>query len=88
MVRINQQDAQARSLTEGDSVFLFNDHGCITRKVHISDDVPPGVLAVYQGGEQPVSNLISNSFTDMVLNNTGSNSVAFYDIYVECKKRR
>lgn len=86
LVYMNIADAAKRSLQESDTVSLFNANGSSIKRLTISENVPPGVVVVFQGGDSPINTLISNSFTDMGSVTGGSNAVAFYDIFVECKK--
>jgi anaerobic dimethyl sulfoxide reductase subunit A len=46
---INSADAQARGIAEGDTVLVSSRHGKVTRPVHISDRVMPGVLLLGEG---------------------------------------
>ncbi len=48
-VLINARDAQARSITEGDAVKVFNDRGAFEGEARITDDVNPGIVVATLG---------------------------------------
>jgi anaerobic dimethyl sulfoxide reductase subunit A len=48
-VFINPADASKRGVVAGDTVQIFNDRGVIERKANVSERVPAGVIAMYQG---------------------------------------
>ncbi len=48
-VFINPADASPRGVANGDAVQVFNDRGVIERKAKVSERVPAGVIAMYQG---------------------------------------
>lgn len=48
-VLINELDAKARNIADGDKVHVFNDRGCIEVPAHVTKRIMPGVCAVPQG---------------------------------------
>jgi anaerobic selenocysteine-containing dehydrogenase len=46
---ISRADAEARELSSGDGIKIFNERGVFGAKVHITDDVPPGVVWIREG---------------------------------------
>jgi len=48
-VRINRQDAEARGIADGDLVEIRNDRGAVIAGAVLSDDIMPGVMALYEG---------------------------------------
>lgn len=46
---MNPIDAKIRGLKEKDTIRVFNDHGSILRRVHITERVMPGVVMLAQG---------------------------------------
>ena len=68
---LHPADASARNLREGDQVRLVNDRGAIGLKLHVRDEVQPGVVLV--PGERPddetvagtVNMLCSTAYSDM-----------------------
>jgi len=85
-VLINSTDAQAYSLRNGESVVLYNENGSLSKKVQITDNVPSGVLVVFQGGQEPINSLLNESFCDMGKLKSNYNGIAFYDLHVNLKK--
>lgn len=49
-VLINPQDAEARGISDGDIVRVFNDRGAILAGAVVTDRVRPGVVRVNEGG--------------------------------------
>ncbi len=49
LMRINRGDAQARSISDGDVVRVFNDRGSILAGAVITDEIRPGVIQVSTG---------------------------------------
>ncbi|MDO5620292.1 MAG: molybdopterin-dependent oxidoreductase [Paracoccus sp. (in: a-proteobacteria)] len=49
-VLINRQDAEARGITDGDIVELYNDRGTVIAGAILSDEIMPGVMSIYEGG--------------------------------------
>lgn len=86
LVLINTNDAQTHNLRDDESVILYNDNGSLSKKVQITDSVPPGVLVVFQGGQEPINSLINESFCDMGKLKNHYNGNAFYDLFVSLKK--
>jgi anaerobic selenocysteine-containing dehydrogenase len=68
---LNPADAAARGLTDGQSVRLLNDRGEIGLRLHVRDEVQPGVVLV--PGQRPdeeavsgtVNMLCADTMTDM-----------------------
>jgi anaerobic selenocysteine-containing dehydrogenase len=68
---LHPADASARNLREGDQVRLVNDRGAIGLKLHVRDEVQPGVVLV--PGQRPddetvagtVNMLCSTAYSDM-----------------------
>lgn len=48
-IHLHPEDADARGLAEGQTAYLYNDHGCIRLPVHRTAAVPRGVAAVPHG---------------------------------------
>lgn len=46
---MNTIDAKERGISDNDTVRIFNDHGSILRKVHVTELIMPGVVALPQG---------------------------------------
>jgi len=46
---INSQDANKRSITDGDSVIVFNDRGQMTSRAKVTERTVPGVVSVGEG---------------------------------------
>ena len=46
---MNPEDAKPRGLKEDDTVKVFNDHGTVVRRVHITERVMPGVVMLGEG---------------------------------------
>jgi len=49
-VWINPEDAKSRNIRENDRVNVFNDRGRVQMRVHVTDRIVRGVLAISQGG--------------------------------------
>ncbi|MDR2179856.1 MAG: molybdopterin-dependent oxidoreductase [Synergistaceae bacterium] len=49
-VWVNPKDAESVHVSEGDWVNVSNDRGCIRIRVHVTDRIVRGVLAISQGG--------------------------------------
>ncbi len=68
---LHPQDAAARGLQHGQAVRLFNDHGTIALRLHVADEVKPGVVLV--PGQRPagearagtINMLCGDRLTDM-----------------------
>jgi anaerobic dimethyl sulfoxide reductase subunit A len=48
-VWINPIDAEARGISYGGSVLVFNDRGTIALKAKVTERIMPGVVKIYQG---------------------------------------
>src|SRR5262245_3313949 len=46
---ISKVDADARQLSSGDEIKIYNERGQFGAKAHITDDVPPGVVWIRDG---------------------------------------
>jgi anaerobic selenocysteine-containing dehydrogenase len=46
---ISTVDADARQLSNGDAIKIYNERGKFGAKVHITDNVPPGVVQIRDG---------------------------------------
>ena len=49
IIRLNQKDAEARSIKENDLVRVFNDRGCVICAARITERVRPGTVHSYEG---------------------------------------
>jgi anaerobic selenocysteine-containing dehydrogenase len=85
-VFIHPQTVAAKGVKTGNMVRVYNNLGAITLKVHVSQDTPPDVLVCYQGWmpgtEARLNDLNVGLPSDMGNISTGSNGVAFYDVFV------
>jgi anaerobic selenocysteine-containing dehydrogenase len=48
-LHMHESDAAARGLYDGDWIRVFNEHGNLQTRVHISDELRPGVVAMSHG---------------------------------------
>lgn len=48
-VEINPEDAEPRSIKDGDIVYVFNDYGCIKIPAAVTRRIIPGVVSIPQG---------------------------------------
>jgi len=46
---ISKVDAEARQLSSGDGIRIYNERGEFGAKAHVTDDVPPGVVWIRDG---------------------------------------
>jgi anaerobic selenocysteine-containing dehydrogenase len=46
---ISRVDADARQLSNGDEIKLFNERGEFRAKTHVTDDMPPGAVWIRDG---------------------------------------
>jgi anaerobic selenocysteine-containing dehydrogenase len=46
---MSRGDAEARHLSNGDGIKIYNERGEFRAKAHITDDVPPGVVWIRDG---------------------------------------
>lgn len=86
-IEIDEHDAIARSLNEGDRVRVFNDRGSLELPVRISSRVRPGVVIVPWGWWEAHhrDGGVANSLTSDTLTDWGG-GVAFYDTLVEVSR--
>ena len=86
-IEIDEHDAVARSLSEGDRVLVFNDRGSLELPVRISSRVRPGVVVVPWGWweQHHRDGSVANSLTSDTLTDWGG-GVAFYDTLVEVSR--
>ncbi|CDX04806.1 oxidoreductase [Desulfitobacterium hafniense] len=84
-VEINPQDAEQRGLKAKDHVTVFNDRGSCSRRVEINAYLPQGVVVMAQG--ETTNQLLTGQNTDMGIHTTGARGAAFYDSWVEVKKK-
>lgn len=87
MVEMNPHDAEQRGLKEKDNVAVFNDWGSCQRRVRLSKRVPQGVVVIAQSGEDSVNKLLAKQAADMGTQYSGSRGAAYYDAWVEIKKK-
>jgi anaerobic selenocysteine-containing dehydrogenase len=83
-VELSAEDADARGITEGDTVRVFNDRGELTLTARIGGRVRPGLVAVPFGwwGQDHAAAATVNTLTSATLADWGG-GVAFYDTLVE-----
>ena len=86
-IEIDEHDAVARSLSEGDRVRVFNDRGSLELPGRISSRVRPGVVVVPWGWweQHHRDGNVANSLTSDTLTDWGG-GVAFYDTLVEVSR--
>jgi molybdopterin guanine dinucleotide-containing S/N-oxide reductase-like protein len=83
LLEMNAADAQARSITDGDTVRVFNRRGDILLKARVDGAVQPGVVsarlfwAKLTPGSRNINVLTSEKLTDL------GNSATFYSVLVE-----
>ena len=83
LLEISAADAQARSITDGDQVRVYNRHGDIMLRARVDGKVQPGVVsarlnwAKMTSGFQSINALTSEKLADM------GNSATFYSVLVE-----
>src|SRR5262249_24415755 len=46
---ISRSDADARQLSSGDAIKIYNERGEFAAKAHVTEDVPPGVVWIRDG---------------------------------------
>ena len=87
LLEISAADAQARGITDGDRVRVFNRRGDILLKARVDGRVQPGVVSARLNwvkttpGFQSINSLTSEKLTDM------GNSATFYSVLVEVEKK-
>ena len=59
VVRLHPDDAEARGITDGAQVRVFNQFGEVTMKAEITNLVLPGVVDVFHGWHQADINLLT-----------------------------
>jgi len=88
LLEICADDAQARGITTGDTVRVFNHRGEILLKAHVDGKVQPGVVSAFLNWAktapnfQSVNSLISEKLTDM------GRSATFYSTLVEVERAK
>lgn len=91
-VEINPSDAQARGISDGDTVNVFNDRGSIHLVARVTSGIRPGVVNAYQGDWQEFPNATVNLLTHQKVNPAQSvvflfqSNTAYYDTLVDVKK--
>jgi anaerobic selenocysteine-containing dehydrogenase len=82
-VEIDPADATARTISDGDTVRIWNDRGALTLTARISDRVQPGVVSTPFGWwMKDCGGQVANSLTNDNLSDWGG-GVAFHDTLVE-----
>lgn len=84
-VEINPQDAEQRELKEKDHVIVFNDQSSCLRRVTVNPYLPQGLVVMTQGDS--TNQLLAGRSTDMGIRTAGARGAAFYDSWVEVKKK-
>jgi anaerobic selenocysteine-containing dehydrogenase len=88
LLEIDPSDAQARGISNGDKVRVFNHRGEIVLKARVDGAVQPGVVsarlnwAKHTPGFQSINALTSEKLADM------GNSATFYSVLVEVELSR
>ncbi|MGD0689488.1 MAG: molybdopterin-dependent oxidoreductase [Candidatus Bathyarchaeia archaeon] len=91
-LEIHPTDAQARGISDGDTVNVFNDRGSIQLMARITNGIRPGVVNAYQGDWQEFPTAAINMLTHQKVNEAQSvvflfqSNTAYYDILVDVKK--
>ena len=91
-LEISPTDAQARGISNGDQVRIFNDRGSIQLMARITNGIKPGVVNAYQGTWQEFPNGAVNMLTHQKVNPAQSvvalfqSNTAYYDTLVEVTK--
>jgi molybdopterin-containing oxidoreductase family molybdopterin binding subunit len=91
-VEINPADAQARGISDGDTVTMFNDRGSIQVVAKLTSGIRPGVVNTYQGGWQEFPTATVNMLTHQKINPAQiviplfQSNTAYYDVLVDVKK--
>ena len=86
LLELSTQDAQARSIADGDRVRVYNQRGEVELTAKVDGRVQPGVVsaklnwAKMAPGFQSINSLTSEKLTDM------GNSATFYSVLVEVEK--
>jgi anaerobic selenocysteine-containing dehydrogenase len=86
VLEMHADDAQARGITDGDAVEIFNDRGGLSLRAHVNGSVRPGVVAgrlnwnkLSAGGHNV------NLLTSQRLNDLGGGPV-FYSVLVDVRR--
>ncbi len=87
VIEMNPRDTEFRNLKDKDSVEVFNDWGSCQRKVRLSPKVPQGIVVMVQGGKDPANKLLAKQSADMGAQYSGSRGAAYYDTWVDVKKK-
>jgi len=88
LLAMDPSDAQARGISNGDKVRVFNHRGEIVLKARVDGAVQPGVVsarlnwAKHTPGFQSINALTSEKLADM------GNSATFYSVLVEVELSR
>jgi len=91
-LEIHPTDAQARGISDGDTVNVFNDRGSIQLMARITNGIRPGVVNAYQGDWQEFPTAAVNMLTHQKVNEAQSvvflfqSNTAYYDALVDVKK--
>jgi anaerobic selenocysteine-containing dehydrogenase len=85
-VMINQLDATARNIKEGDVVKVFNDRGAFEGLARISDDVNAGIVVATLGYWRQLNNGTVNCISSAEFGDMG-HSTTFSDNLVEVALR-
>lgn len=67
VVFLNPKDAEARGITEGDSIEISSKHGSVKMKAGLTNIVKPGVVDVFHGWSQANINLVVPRYMDPIL---------------------
>lgn len=86
VVKLNQQDAEARGIKDGDIVQVFNDRGKVKIKAQIDDQIGPGVLSIAKGWQR--EQFIEGGYQELTSSETDPMAVnfPFFDCLVDVKK--
>lgn len=86
-VRMNPQDAQARGISEGDYVELFNDRGHAVAKALFSEGIRPGVLDIDRGWQaSQYKEGCSQELTSKEIVDWNCPNYAYHDCLCEMRK--
>ena len=91
-LEISPTDAQARGISNGDQVRIFNDRGSIQLMARITNGIRPGVVNAYQGDWQEFPTAAVNMLTHQKVNEAQSvvflfqSNTAYYDALVDVTK--
>ena len=88
-LQLHPDDAAERGVRVGDQVEVFNDRGRLTLGVDLSDEVPPGVVAIPFGWHhrQTPEGRAVNALTNPTTGDDDLGSAAFHDTLVEVARR-